>query len=249
MPATHTVSDLVTRAAVRDPDRAALLSGGAVVTWAELDDLVDRAAAALRGLGLVPEDRVVLQLGNSVDFPVLYCGALRAGLVAVPANSGYTGAELTHLLTDSGAPAAGHVLGARHLGRARAAARPAGAPGGGGAVRPRGHPRPAGAARRRGPGPGRPARAGLPGGPRGARLHQRHQRPAARRDALAPGAAGQPRPVRGAAAAAGDRRRRAAAGHPDVPRVRAEPRFRACSPTPARPACWSSTSTRPRPWS
>ena len=101
--AVHTVSDLVTRAAVRDPDRAALLSGGAGVTWAELDDLVDQAAAALRGLGLVPGDRVVLQLGNSVDFPVLYCGALRAGLVAVPANSGYTGPELAHLLTDSGA--------------------------------------------------------------------------------------------------------------------------------------------------
>jgi long-chain acyl-CoA synthetase len=48
---------------------------------------------------------VVLQLGNTPDFPALYCGALRAGLVAVPANTGYTGPELTHLLTDSGARA------------------------------------------------------------------------------------------------------------------------------------------------
>jgi long-chain acyl-CoA synthetase len=101
----HTVADLVAAAAVRGPDRPALLSGGAVTTWGELDGLVDRAAAGLRGLGLVPGDRVVLQLGNSVDFPVLYCGALRAGLVAVPANTAYTGAELTHLLADSGARA------------------------------------------------------------------------------------------------------------------------------------------------
>jgi long-chain acyl-CoA synthetase len=105
VPTALTVADLVAAAARRDPDRPALLSGGAAVTWAELDGLVDRAAAGLRGLGLEPGDRVVLQLGNAPDFPVLYAGALRAGLVAVPANTGYTGAELAHLLADSGARA------------------------------------------------------------------------------------------------------------------------------------------------
>lgn len=101
----HTVADLVARSAGRGPDKAALLSGAGTLSWAELDDLVDRAASALRGLGLVPGDRVVLQLGNSADFPALYFGALRAGLVAVPANTGYTGPELAHLLSDSGAAA------------------------------------------------------------------------------------------------------------------------------------------------
>ena len=67
----HTVADLVTRAAERAGDRPALLSGPATLTWAELDELVDRAAGALRGLGLAPGDRIVLQLGNSVDFPAL----------------------------------------------------------------------------------------------------------------------------------------------------------------------------------
>jgi long-chain acyl-CoA synthetase len=103
--AVHTVADLVTRAAERAADRPALLSGPATLTWAELEELVDRAASALRGLGLAAGDRIVLQLGNSLDFPVLYFGALRAGLVAVPANTGYTGPELTHLLQDSGARA------------------------------------------------------------------------------------------------------------------------------------------------
>lgn len=101
----HTVADLVTNAALRGPDRPALVAGGTVLSWGELDGLVDRAAAGLRGLGLVPGDRIVLQLGNSVDFPVLCCGALRAGLVVVPANAAYTGPELVHLLSDSGARA------------------------------------------------------------------------------------------------------------------------------------------------
>ncbi|HEY6748743.1 MAG TPA: AMP-binding protein [Mycobacteriales bacterium] len=112
----HTVADLVARAAEQSPDKAALLSAAGTLTWAELDDLVDRAASALRGLGLVPGDRIVLQLGNSTDFPALYFGALRAGLVAVPANTGYTGPELAHLLSDSGAAAlvtsSVHVIGA-----------------------------------------------------------------------------------------------------------------------------------------
>jgi len=103
VPTPHTVADLVATAAGRGPDRPALLSGAAMLTWSELDAEVDRAAAALRGLGLAPGDRLVLQLGNSVDFPVLYCAALRAGLVTVPANTGYTGPELAHLLADSGA--------------------------------------------------------------------------------------------------------------------------------------------------
>jgi long-chain acyl-CoA synthetase len=101
----HTVADLVARAAERAGDRPAMLSGAASSTWAELDGLVDRAASALRRLGLAPGDRIVLQLGNSVDFPALYFGALRAGLVAVPANTAYTGPELGHLLRDSGARA------------------------------------------------------------------------------------------------------------------------------------------------
>jgi long-chain acyl-CoA synthetase len=44
-----------------------------------------------------------VQLGNTPDFPVVYFGALRAGLVAVPVNTGYTRNELVHCLSDSGA--------------------------------------------------------------------------------------------------------------------------------------------------
>ena len=98
------VADLVRRAAQRNPDQVALraVAGGAL-TWAELDDQVAVASTALLGLGLRAGDRVALQLGNTFDFPVLYFGALRAGLVVVPANPAYTVPELTYLLADSGA--------------------------------------------------------------------------------------------------------------------------------------------------
>lgn len=101
----RTVADLVRRAARRDPDHLALISGPDRISWGELDERVDRAAAALRGLGLVPGDRVALQLATTPDFPILYAGALRAGLVAVPTNTAYTGPELALLVTDAGARA------------------------------------------------------------------------------------------------------------------------------------------------
>ena len=101
----RTVADLVRRSAQRDPAHLALIAGSEQVTWGELDDRVDRAAGALRGLGLAPGDRVALQLATTPDFPALYAGALRAGLVAVPVNTGYTGPELASIVTDSGARA------------------------------------------------------------------------------------------------------------------------------------------------
>ncbi len=97
------LADLVDRAATRDPDRAALIAGEELVTWAGLDARVDRTAAALVHLGLAPGDRVAVQLGNVVDFPATFFGALRAGMVAVPVNTGYTEPELAALLADSGA--------------------------------------------------------------------------------------------------------------------------------------------------
>ena len=99
------LADLVRRAAELFPDKPAFLYRESSTSWSEVDAGVDAAAAGLRGLGLGPGDRVGLQLGNTPDFPLAYFGVLRAGLVAVPLNTGYTTGELQHALGDSGARA------------------------------------------------------------------------------------------------------------------------------------------------
>ena len=99
---TH-LAELARRAAGATPDKTALVHGTSTLSWAELDVRVDAAAHALHGLGLAEGDRVAVHLGNVPDFVVGYLGALRAGLVAVPVNIGYTRAEMAHLLSDSGA--------------------------------------------------------------------------------------------------------------------------------------------------
>jgi long-chain acyl-CoA synthetase len=99
------LADLVRASAQRRPDGTALVAGSRSYTWREVDALVDAAAAGLRRLGLTAGDRVGVCLPNTVDFVAAYFGVLRAGLVAVPLNTGYTAGEYEHALGDSGARA------------------------------------------------------------------------------------------------------------------------------------------------
>ncbi|MCO1598847.1 AMP-binding protein [Micromonospora sp. RHAY321] len=102
------LADRVHRAALDHGDRAALHWRDQTLSWSELDAAVDAAA---RGLAAAapPTDpggtppRVALALPNSPDFVVGWLGALRAGLIAVPVNPGFTAPELRHVLADSGA--------------------------------------------------------------------------------------------------------------------------------------------------
>jgi long-chain acyl-CoA synthetase len=96
-------SDLLRRAAAATPDRLALVDGDLRLSYADLDRRASSAALALLGIGLTPGARVGLQLRTGAPFVLLYLGALRAGLVAVPVNPAYTAPEVAHLLADSGA--------------------------------------------------------------------------------------------------------------------------------------------------
>ncbi len=100
------LADLVRSAAARAGSHTAIRAGAERVTWAELDERVDACAGGLQRLGAVPGDRVAMLLGNGLPFVVGWFGVLRAGLVAVPVNPGYTAPEVSHQLTDSGASVA-----------------------------------------------------------------------------------------------------------------------------------------------
>ncbi len=63
-------------------------------TYGELAERVDRAANALRALGLEPEQRVLLCLLDTIDFPAAFLGAIKAGIVPIAANTLLTDARL-----------------------------------------------------------------------------------------------------------------------------------------------------------
>jgi long-chain acyl-CoA synthetase len=96
-------ADLLRDTARRHGDRPALVDGRRRLSWAELDAAVDAAAQGFAAAGLVPGYRVVLLMANSVEFVTSYLGCLRAGLVAVPLNTGLTAGEVAGVIEHSGA--------------------------------------------------------------------------------------------------------------------------------------------------
>ena len=74
-----------------------------ILTYAQLDDLTDRLAAALAGMGVKKGDRVAIMMPNIPQFVVAFYAILKAGGVVVASNPTYTPRELEHQLGDSGA--------------------------------------------------------------------------------------------------------------------------------------------------
>jgi long-chain acyl-CoA synthetase len=97
------VADLLIRAAAENPDKTAIVeAGGRSMTFAELEDEVGRLATGLGAAGIVAGHRVMLVLGNRLEFVATYLGILRAQAVAVPVNPTATAGELARMIADSG---------------------------------------------------------------------------------------------------------------------------------------------------
>lgn len=103
MSGVRDVSELVAAAAAEQPERLAVVeSGGRSLTWAGLEDEVARLATGLGAAGVVGGQRVLLVLGNRLEFVTTYLGVLRAQAVAVPVNPGSAVGELARMIDDSG---------------------------------------------------------------------------------------------------------------------------------------------------
>jgi long-chain acyl-CoA synthetase len=102
MPADD-VSALVAEAALERGEMLAVVeSGGRSVTWGALEDDVARLATGLGAAGLVGGQRVLIAMGNRIEFVTSYLGVLRAQVVAVPVNPLATSGELARMIADSG---------------------------------------------------------------------------------------------------------------------------------------------------
>jgi acyl-CoA synthetase (AMP-forming)/AMP-acid ligase II len=87
----------------RAPDRIALSFYGRDISYAELNNLADRMAWGLKGLGVKKGDRVAIHMQNCPQFAVAYLGTQRAGGVVVAVNPMFKGTELAFELNDAGA--------------------------------------------------------------------------------------------------------------------------------------------------
>ncbi|MGE8388348.1 MAG: long-chain-fatty-acid--CoA ligase FadD2 [Pseudomonas sp.] len=104
--AYSSVVEVFERSCKRFADRPAFSNLGKTLTYAELDRLSAAFAAWLQQhTGLVPGDRIAVQMPNVLQYPIAVFGALRAGLIVVNTNPLYTEREMRHQFKDSGARA------------------------------------------------------------------------------------------------------------------------------------------------
>ncbi len=109
--AYNAVTDFVDENVARGlGDKVAFTDSTRSLTYAQLQEQSYRFAAALGMLGLREENRLMLVAHDTVDQPVAFWGAIRAGIVPVPVNTLLTAEQYAYVLADS--RAAGIVVAA-----------------------------------------------------------------------------------------------------------------------------------------
>ncbi len=96
-----TMSKALSRSAASYPDATALNFMGKLISYNELDQLVNSFARTLKELDVGPGDKVAMLLPNMPQAVIMTYAAFRLGAVAVPTNPLYTERELAYQLNDS----------------------------------------------------------------------------------------------------------------------------------------------------
>ncbi|MEQ9690242.1 MAG: AMP-binding protein, partial [Bauldia litoralis] len=99
------VEQFLRNSARRLPDKEALVAGTTRLSYAELDLMSDRLAAALLARGIAQGDRVVIFTDNCFEAVVSIFAVLKAGAVFVPINPSTKADKLAYVLENCRAAA------------------------------------------------------------------------------------------------------------------------------------------------
>jgi benzoate-CoA ligase len=85
--------------------RLAYIDDAGQYTYADLAGRIQRFGSGLQSLGLEMEHRVLVAMVDSIDWPVAFLGAIRAGIIPVAVNTLLTTKDYEYMLSDSRAKA------------------------------------------------------------------------------------------------------------------------------------------------
>jgi long-chain acyl-CoA synthetase len=99
----NAIPDLIRLQAFLRPDHAALIQDDNAITYAQLDALMDRVAAALQRDGFKPCDAIAICAATSPQYAAAFLGGLRAGLAVAPLAPSSSAESLASMMVDAGA--------------------------------------------------------------------------------------------------------------------------------------------------
>ena len=79
-------------------DKVAFIDDAGALTYGGLEERARRFAAALKAAGVKREERVMLLMHDSADWPVAFLGAMLAGVLPVPVNTLLTADDYAYML-------------------------------------------------------------------------------------------------------------------------------------------------------
>lgn len=85
--------------------KAAFYDDRGSITYAQLAERVNRFGSRLLAMGLRMEERVLIAMHDTADWPVAFLGAIRAGIIPVAVNTLLTTKDYEYMLADSRAKA------------------------------------------------------------------------------------------------------------------------------------------------
>jgi len=88
--------------AAKYPDQACAIFKGSEITYAEMDEIINRLAGALAAMGVKKGTPVGIFMPNSPQFVMAFYAILKAGGLVVATNPLYTAREIEHQMKDSG---------------------------------------------------------------------------------------------------------------------------------------------------
>ncbi len=97
------LSDMIAAHAEAQPETPALIQDDGALSYAQLDALMDRIAAALQRDGVMPGEAIAICAGASLEYAALFVGALRAGVAVAPIAPSSTPEAIAGMAADCGA--------------------------------------------------------------------------------------------------------------------------------------------------
>lgn len=94
----HTSSDKANQPALIVEDESL---GTSQVTYSQLAQKTSQFANLLQSLSLSPDNRILIRLPNSLEYPIAFFGAIKYSAIAVPTSTLLSASEVSYLANDS----------------------------------------------------------------------------------------------------------------------------------------------------
>jgi long-chain acyl-CoA synthetase len=97
---SKTLLSFIEKVCEKYPQKDALIYLGEKFSFSNLLDLIKRFSFSLHDLGIKPNDKILIYLGNSPQFIISFLGIQAIGAIPVPVSPIYTPFELGNIITD-----------------------------------------------------------------------------------------------------------------------------------------------------